>query len=102
MENKDELISNSVLRRVVCWGLFPVVLLPCGVFFLLAFFYFFWVCGNFFAVNVLGGVMLAMGFFWFISIIIVFLCLAINFLQNGKDNNSNSGDNNNDSKNDFP
>ncbi|MDR1290227.1 MAG: hypothetical protein LBK06_03405 [Planctomycetaceae bacterium] len=89
-ESKDELISDSVLRQVICWSLFAVVLLPCGVLFLLTFFYFFWVGGNLFAVNVLGYVIAAIGFFWFMSIIMMLLCLAINFLQNSKDSNNDS------------
>jgi hypothetical protein len=84
MNNDKNLISTLYLRRVVGWFLFPVILLPCGMFFLFVFLCFFWVSHDIFTVTILGWIILSMGLVWFISITAIILCLAIAFLQETK------------------
>ncbi|MDR0392506.1 MAG: hypothetical protein LBH59_11400 [Planctomycetaceae bacterium] len=81
MKNNKELMSNFVLRRVVCFLLFPAVLLPCGVVFLLGFLFFFHVSHDFFSVSVLSWTIFVLVFLWLISLVTLLFCLAVSFLQ---------------------
>ncbi|MDR1485282.1 MAG: hypothetical protein LBT09_10720 [Planctomycetaceae bacterium] len=82
--NNKELISDVVLRRAVCFFLFPSVLLPCGVIFLFCFLCFFRAGNDFFSASVLCWTIFVFCFFWFISLIGLLFCLAIAFLQSGE------------------
>ncbi|MDR2168799.1 MAG: hypothetical protein LBP59_01495 [Planctomycetaceae bacterium] len=82
MERDEDLIL--FLRRVVCWFLFPAILIPCGIIFLFVFLCFFWSMGDTFTVTALGWVILALGFFWCISFVAIIICLAIAFLRQGE------------------
>jgi hypothetical protein len=83
-KNNGELISELVLRRVVCVTLFPAVLLPCGVVILFVFLCFFHFSEDLFSVEVLSWVILVFLFFWILSLITLLFCLVAAFLQSGE------------------
>ncbi|MDR0610819.1 MAG: hypothetical protein LBG58_11965 [Planctomycetaceae bacterium] len=73
-------------RRTIQWLFVPIFLLPIGMVFLFTFGRFFVVFGDPVSATILDWLALGLGFFWFLSLIVQLLCVALLLLKNGNSN----------------
>ncbi|MDR2117350.1 MAG: hypothetical protein LBP87_13310 [Planctomycetaceae bacterium] len=69
-------------RQTIQWLLVSVILLPIGMIFLFTFGRFFAMFGDLVAATIFDWLALGLGFFWFLSLVSLLMCVALQLLKN--------------------
>lgn len=81
MKNLPSPYELLTSRRTLQWLLVPALLLPVGMVFLFTFARFFVMLGDPISAKVLDCIALGLGFFWFLSLVSLVLCIVFYITQ---------------------